>query len=155
MAVLSKASATLLKTLGREPTAAELAAETGMTEERVIIALHAGPDLVSLSASIGDDDAELGDLLADDNAEVPFEIAALSLARDDLQDLLDYLNPREREILSLRFGLDGRPAPHARRGRPALRRHPRADPPDRGQGAHQAPPPVLGPAPPPRVLARP
>ena len=107
MAVLSKASATLLKTLGREPTAAELAEETGMTEERVLVALHAGPDLVSLSVSIGDDDAELGDLVADDNAEVPFEMAALSLARDDLQDLLDYLNPREREILSLRFGLEG------------------------------------------------
>ena len=78
-----------------------------MTEERVLVALHAGPDLVSLSVSIGDDDAELGDLVADDNAEVPFEMAALSLARNDLQDLLDYLNPREREILSLRFGLEG------------------------------------------------
>jgi RNA polymerase sigma factor (sigma-70 family) len=107
MAVLSKASASLLKTLGREPTAAELAEETGLTEERVLVALHAGPDLVSLSVSIGDDDAELGDLVADDNAEVPFEMAALSLARNDLQDLLDYLNPREREILSLRFGLEG------------------------------------------------
>jgi RNA polymerase sigma factor (sigma-70 family) len=107
MAVLSKASATMLKLLGREPTPAELAEETGLTEERVLIALHAGPDLISLSVSIGDDDAELGDLVADDNAEAPFDAAALSLARDDLQDLLDYLNPREREILSLRFGLAG------------------------------------------------
>ena len=46
-----KASATLLKTLGREPTPAELAEETGMTEERVQVALHAGPDLVSLSVA--------------------------------------------------------------------------------------------------------
>jgi len=107
MAVLSKASATMLKQLGREPTPAELAEETGMTVERVEVALHAAPDLVSLSVSIGDDDAELGDLVADDNAEAPFEAAARSLARDDLQDLLDYLNPREREILSLRFGLAG------------------------------------------------
>jgi RNA polymerase sigma factor (sigma-70 family) len=107
MAVLSKTSATLLKQLGREPTAAELAAETGLTEERVAIALHAGPDLVSLSASIGDDDAELGDLVADDTADTAFEAAALSLARDDLKDLLAFLNPREREILALRFGLDG------------------------------------------------
>jgi RNA polymerase primary sigma factor len=107
MAVLSKASSTMLKTLGREPTPAELAEETGMTVERVLVALHAAPDLVSLSVSIGEDDAELGDLVADDNAEAPFEAAALSLARDDLQDLLDYLNPREREILSLRFGLEG------------------------------------------------
>jgi RNA polymerase primary sigma factor len=107
MAVLSKASSTMLKDLGREPTPAELAEETGLPIERVEVALHAAPDLVSLSASIGDDDAELGDLLADDNAEVPFEAAARALARDDLQDLLDYLNPREREILSLRFGLEG------------------------------------------------
>jgi len=107
MAVLSKASANLLKTLGREPTPAELAEETGMRIDRVEVALHAAPDLVSLSVSIGEDDAELGDLLADDNAEAPFEAAALSLAKDDLQDLLDYLNPREREILSLRFGLEG------------------------------------------------
>jgi RNA polymerase sigma factor (sigma-70 family) len=107
MAVLSKASATLLKQLGREPTPAELAEETGMPVERVEVALHAAPDLVSLSVSIGDDDAELGDLVADDSAEAPFDAAARALARDDLQDLLDYLNPREREILSLRFGLAG------------------------------------------------
>jgi len=107
MAVLSKASATMLKTLGREPTAAELAEVTGLTEDKVLVALHAGPDLISLSVSIGDDDAELGDLVADDNAEAPFEAAARSLARDDLQDLLDQLSPREREILSLRFGLAG------------------------------------------------
>jgi RNA polymerase primary sigma factor len=107
MAVLSKASATMLKTLGREPTPSELAEETGMRLDRVEVALNAAPDLISLSVSIGEDDAELGDLLADDNAEAPFEAAALSLAKDDLQDLLDYLNPREREILSLRFGLEG------------------------------------------------
>jgi RNA polymerase sigma factor (sigma-70 family) len=107
MAVLAKTSATLLKTLGREPTADELAQETGLPVERVQVALRAAPDLVSLSASIGDDDAELGDLLADDSAETPFDSAALSLARDDLRLLLDYLNPREREILSLRFGLQG------------------------------------------------
>ncbi len=107
MAVLSKASATMLKTLGREPTAAELAEETGLAEDRVLVALHAGPDLISLSASIGDDDAELGDLVADDSAESPFEAAARALVSEDLQDLLDYLSPREREILCLRFGLAG------------------------------------------------
>ncbi|MDP1818854.1 MAG: sigma-70 family RNA polymerase sigma factor [Acidimicrobiales bacterium] len=107
MAVLSKASSTLIKTLEREPTPAELAAETGLPIERVRMALHAGPDLVSLSASIGEDDAELGDVLADNDAVSPFEAAASALARNDLQRLLEHLNPREREILSLRFGLDG------------------------------------------------
>ena len=107
MAVLSKTSATMLKALGREPTAEELAEETGLPLDRVRTALRAAPDLVSLSASIGDDDGELGDLLADDSAEAPFDAAAMALARDDLRHLLDYLNPREREILSLRFGLAG------------------------------------------------
>ncbi|HEX4868611.1 MAG TPA: sigma-70 family RNA polymerase sigma factor [Acidimicrobiales bacterium] len=107
MSVLAKTSATMLKALGREPTPEELAEETGLRVDRVRAALRAAPDLVSLSASIGEDDGELGDLLADDNAEAPFDAAALSLARADLHTLLDYLNPREREILSLRFGLDG------------------------------------------------
>ena len=108
MSVLSKASATMLKSLGREPTPAELAAETGVSEDRVNAALRAAPDLVSLSTSIGEDDGgELGDMIADDNAEVPFDAAARALVRDDLSMLLDYLNPREREILSLRFGLTG------------------------------------------------
>jgi RNA polymerase primary sigma factor len=107
MAVLSKASSTLLKTLEREPTPDELAAETGLPVDRVRMALHAAPDLVSLSASIGDDDAELGDVLADEDAQSPFEAAASSLARHDLDRLLAFLNPREREILSLRFGLSG------------------------------------------------
>ena len=107
MAVLSKASSTLLKTLEREPTAAELASETGLPIDRVRSALHAAPDLVSLSASIGEDDAELGDVLADNDAVSPFEAAASSMAKDDLARLLAFLNPREREILSLRFGLAG------------------------------------------------
>ncbi len=107
MSVLSKASATLLKTLGREPTPAELAEDTGMRLDRVELALQASPDLISLSVPIGEDDAELGDMLADDNAEAPFDAAALSLAKSDLHTLPDFLNPREREILSLRFGLEG------------------------------------------------
>jgi RNA polymerase sigma factor (sigma-70 family) len=107
MAVLSKASSSLLKTLEREPTPDELAAETGLPVERVRSALHAAPDLVSLSASIGEDDAELGDVLADKDAVSPFEAAASAMAKDDLATLLAFLNPREREILSLRFGLAG------------------------------------------------
>jgi RNA polymerase sigma factor (sigma-70 family) len=107
MAVLSKASGNLLKELEREPTPAELAEETGLPIERVRMALHAAPDLVSLSASIGDDDAELGDVLADRDAESPFDVAASAMAKDDLGKLLQFLNEREREILSLRFGLEG------------------------------------------------
>jgi len=107
MAVLAKASATMLKTLGREPTALELSEQTGVPLERVELALKAAPDLVSLSAAIGEDDGELGDLVADDSSEAPFDAAARSLARTDLLELLEHLSSREREILSLRFGLAG------------------------------------------------
>ena len=106
LGVLQKASANLLKALGREPTAEELSDETGVPLERVELALAAAPDLVSLQAHIGDDEAELGDLLADESAALPFDVAARALARDDLDSLLGYLNDREREILSLRFGLN-------------------------------------------------
>jgi RNA polymerase sigma factor (sigma-70 family) len=102
---LSRASSAMLKLLGREPTVEELAAETGLAVDKIQIALKAAPDLVSLSSGVGDDDAELGDLLADESAEVPFEVAASALEREDLRALLDHLNDREREILALRFGL--------------------------------------------------
>jgi RNA polymerase sigma factor (sigma-70 family) len=105
MTALGRSSAALLKTLGREPTPEELSADTGLPVEKVHLALKAAPDLVSLSVGIGEDDAELGDLLADDSAEVPFEAAASALEREDLRALLLHLNPREREILALRFGL--------------------------------------------------
>src|SRR3546814_17960444 len=104
MAVLSKASGTLLKTLGREPSAAELAEHTGLAVDRVEVALRAAPDLVSLSVSIGDDDADLGALVADDSAEAPFDAAARSLARADLLSPLEHLTERARETLTMRLG---------------------------------------------------
>jgi RNA polymerase sigma factor (sigma-70 family) len=106
MTAISRTSAVLLKTLGREPTVDEIAAETGLAPDKVELALKAAPDLVSLSIGVGDDDAELGDLLPDESAEVPFEVAASALEREDLHALLEHLNEREREILALRFGLD-------------------------------------------------
>ena len=110
LAALSRSSAALLKSLGREPTAAELSSDTGIALDKVEAALNAAPDLVSLSAHVGDDDGELGDLLADDSAVAPFDAAAAALQRDDLMSLLGHLNPREQEILALRFGLvDDRP----------------------------------------------
>jgi RNA polymerase sigma factor (sigma-70 family) len=106
LATLSRASSTMLKLLGREPSAAELADETGIPLAKVHAALRAAPDLVSLSAAVGDDaDHELGDLLTDPAAKTPFEIAAATIERDDLRALLEQLGEREREILALRFGL--------------------------------------------------
>jgi RNA polymerase sigma factor (sigma-70 family) len=106
LATLSRSSAAMLKTLGREPSARELADETGIPLVKVESALRAAPDLVSLSAAIGDDgDNELGDLLSDPAAATPFDAAAAVIESEDLHALLGHLDQREREILSLRFGL--------------------------------------------------
>ena len=107
LTTLSKASATLLKELGREPTATELSELTGMPLDRVETALNATADVISLSAGVGEDATEFGDLLPDDKAEVPFDIAAASLERAALRELLRTLSDREREVLELRFGLVG------------------------------------------------
>jgi RNA polymerase sigma factor (sigma-70 family) len=106
LATLSRSSAHLLKTLGREPNARELAAETGITLDKVESALHAAPDLVSLSIAIGEDgDHELGDLVADTNLEAPFDAAVAAVERADLRSLLENLDDRERRVIELRFGL--------------------------------------------------
>jgi RNA polymerase primary sigma factor len=106
LSVLSRVSAQLLKTLGREPKPAELAAHSGISLERIEEALRAEPDLVSLSLPIGDDgSAELEDLVPDSNAEAPWEAAAAAMERTALHHALGRLSDRERAVLTLRFGL--------------------------------------------------
>jgi RNA polymerase sigma factor (sigma-70 family) len=106
LATLSRSSSALLKSLGREPTPRELADETGIPLDRVEAALHAAPDLISLSVAVGEDgDHELGDLVADTALETPFDLAAAAIERHDLRALLDHLDDRERQVIELRFGL--------------------------------------------------
>jgi RNA polymerase primary sigma factor len=106
LSVLARTSAQLLKTLGREPTVAELAAESGFAIEKVEDALRIEPDLVSLSAIVGDDGGtELADLLPDLSAAAPDEVAAQSFESAALRESLLRLDAREREVLCLRFGL--------------------------------------------------
>ena len=106
LATLSRCSLALLKALGREPTPRELADETGIPLDRVEAALHAAPDLVSLSVAVGEDgDHELGDLVADTTIETPFDMAAAAIERHDLRALLDHLDDRERKVIEMRFGL--------------------------------------------------
>ena len=148
LATLSRSSSALLKALGREPTAPELAEDTGIALDKVQAALRAAPDLVSLSAAVGDDgDHELGDLLADPTSEAPFDAAAAAhRARRPAVAARPARRPRARDPVAA-VRPRRRPAADARRGGPALQPHPRAHPPDRGQGADQAAPPLLGPAP--------
>ena len=106
LSVLARTSAQLLKTLNREPTVAELAAESGFALDKVIDALRVEPDLVSLSAIVGDDGGtELADLLPDLSAASPDEMAAQSFESAALRESLLRLDAREREVLCLRFGL--------------------------------------------------
>jgi RNA polymerase primary sigma factor len=63
---------------------------------------------ISLEKPIGDEEeSELGDFVADDTVESPFESASENLQREDIRKALDALPEREREVIELRFGLRG------------------------------------------------
>ncbi len=98
----------LARALGREPTVEEIAAASGLPADKVVEAQRVAFDPVSLFASVGDDDAELVDFLADPTAELPAEAAMTSFEHRELRSVLTLLNQREQRVLELRFGLDGR-----------------------------------------------
>ncbi|MCA1846400.1 MAG: sigma-70 family RNA polymerase sigma factor [Actinobacteria bacterium] len=93
--------------LEREPTAEEVAHETGLTADAVKEARRLLPDPVSLHTPVGDDDAELADVIADKGADAPFEAAAAAMQHDEVQAALTVLSKREQQVLDLRFGLTG------------------------------------------------
>jgi RNA polymerase primary sigma factor len=96
--------------LGREPTHEELAEASGIELKHVAEALAVVEARVSLNQRIGgDDDAELGELFADDGADDPSEVAGAALQRRELREALAELPERERRVLELRYGLDGEP----------------------------------------------
>ncbi len=101
------AQSRLLATLGRSATIAELATELGVSEEKVIEARAIRAQPLSLSESLGaDGDTELGDIVEDQFAPSPFEMAAASLLPESIARMLEQLDARERAIVRLRFGLD-------------------------------------------------
>ena len=108
LAVLSRTTATLQRQLGREPTVLELSDATGIRPERVVDYQSAVHETVSLSAPINDEQGELADLIADDGLTSPFDAAATKLEHQALDEVLALLSDRERHVLTLRFGLDGR-----------------------------------------------
>ena len=95
--------------LGRAPTHEELAKSTGLSLTHVEEALGVAEARVSLNAPVGEDDGELGDLFADEDAENPEELAEDALRARAVRDALAELPERERRIVELRFGLDGEP----------------------------------------------
>ena len=107
LARLQKARSRLELRFGRPATLAELSAEVEMPEDKVTEALRFAAEPLSLSEPLREDgDAELGDVVEERSAESPFESAATSLLPEEIGRLLGSLDKREREILSLRFGLD-------------------------------------------------
>jgi len=104
---LQKARVRLESELGRPATLAELAVDLDLTVAQVTETMRYSAETLSLSSPLREDgDAELGDLVADPNAESPFDAAAVSLLPAEIGRLLSPLDDREREILKLRFGLD-------------------------------------------------
>ena len=100
----------LLQELGREPTPAEVADKLGVPESRVREVLKISRDPVSLDTPIGEeDDSHLGDFIEDDTALSPADSATFSMLREELNNALSSLTSREREVVTLRLGLeDGR-----------------------------------------------
>ncbi|MCQ2535870.1 MAG: RNA polymerase sigma factor RpoD [Lachnospiraceae bacterium] len=107
---LIRVSRTLLQTLGREPSPEEIAEEMEISVERVREILKISQEPVSLETPIGEEeDSHLGDFIEDSNVPVPADAAAQTLLKEQLEEVLDTLNERERKVLILRFGLeDGR-----------------------------------------------
>jgi RNA polymerase primary sigma factor len=98
----------LVQTLGREPTAAEIAAELDTTVREVRDVQRMAMQPISLEKPIGDeDDAQLGDFVEDQAAESPFEQASECMRRENLRRALASLPEREREVIEMRFGLKG------------------------------------------------
>jgi len=95
--------------LGREANHAELAHQLDITEERVRELIDLSRDLVSLDQTVGaDDDASLGDFIADERAGAAAEtVVEGGLMRAQLQDVLDTLDAREAAVVRMRYGLDG------------------------------------------------
>jgi RNA polymerase primary sigma factor len=106
---LNRHSRKLEVDLGRPPTHEELAKASGLELKHVEEALSVAEARASLNSPVGEDDSELGDLFADENADDPEQVAENALRARAVREALSQLPERERRILELRFGLDGEP----------------------------------------------
>ncbi len=105
---MKRAGHKLSERLGREPTDQELADVLGVPRAKVAQLRIISIRPASLDAPIGEDDAtEFSEIVGDENALSPFELLRDKTLRQDVRDILEELEPREAEILTLRFGLDG------------------------------------------------
>ena len=104
---IRKAQRALAVKLGREPSNEEIGKEVGMSEKRVTELMQSSGDTVSLETPVGDEDgSNLGDFVADDSNASTEEKAESVFLREEIDQMLQGLNPREREVIILRFGLE-------------------------------------------------
>ena len=104
---LIRTSRHLLQQNGREPTPEEIAKEMEIPVEKVMEIQKIAQDPVSLETPIGEeDDSHLGDFIQDEDSPAPQDSAAYTLLKEQLEDVMETLTPREAKVLRLRFGLE-------------------------------------------------
>jgi RNA polymerase primary sigma factor len=96
----------LVQELGREPTVEELAVEMEMDVKKVRHIQKISQDIISLESPVGsEEDSKLGDFIEDEEAINPFEATNRQLRKENVHSMLEFLTPRERKIIEMRFGL--------------------------------------------------
>ena len=96
----------LSQELGREPTIEELSEEMDLSEDKIQHIIKISQDIVPLEAPVGnEEDSKLSDFIEDKDAPSPMETASHRILQDNIRSMLDYLSPRERRIIEMRFGL--------------------------------------------------
>ena len=104
---LIRTSRLLLQRLGREPSPEEIAEELEISVDKVMEIQKIAQDPVSLETPIGEeDDSHLGDFIQDDDSPAPQDAAAYTMLKEQLEEVMNTLTPREAKVLKLRFGLE-------------------------------------------------
>ncbi len=104
---LIKANQQLQQQLGREPSMEELSVQMDMPVERVSEIMRVAPEPLSLEMPVGEeDDSHLADFLQDTETLSPSEATTRVILREKIDEALDQLSDRERDVLKMRFGLD-------------------------------------------------
>ena len=104
---LIRTSRNLLQQLGREPSPEEIAQEMEISVEKVVEIQKIAQDPVSLETPIGEEeDSHLGDFIQDEDSPAPHDAASYTLLKEQLEEVMNTLTPREAKVLKLRFGLE-------------------------------------------------
>lgn len=97
----------LVQDLGRKPLPEEISAEMGVEVDEVEKIIKISQETVSLEAPVGEEeDSKLGDFIEDEEMESPRDAATYDLLKEDVDKILNKLEPREKRILEMRFGLE-------------------------------------------------